>query len=190
MSDLPMRAHRRVRCAGRGDVGVENPPASGADMTDRCMREATVVRGGGFGARFPPLPDCLRAIAPNRPGANAGANSSLKQALLSGVDGTRTRVFEPLETPCSEAFPESADDLPVRNLPELASIGVQSRLLTSGGSEPSDAELTGGILDALRAGMHDLARTLGETLADRQRARLPANVVAIHSRHLTTRPNG
>ena len=49
------------------------------------------MRGGGFGAPSPALPDSLLRIAPNRPGANDDAESSLKQALLSGVDGTRTR---------------------------------------------------------------------------------------------------
>ncbi len=59
-------------------------------MTDRYMRNATAVRSGAFGEVFPTLPDLL-GIAPNRPGAIGGSRSSLKQAVFSGVDGTRTR---------------------------------------------------------------------------------------------------
>jgi hypothetical protein len=84
-----------------------------------------------------------------------------------GVDGTRTRGENQLETLENKAFPESTDDPTVRNVPEFASIGVQSRSLTSGGSEPElerrmiEAELSGRTtiadalarrLDALRAG--------------------------------------
>jgi hypothetical protein len=45
-----------------------------------------------------------------------------------------------------------------------------------GSSEPTDGELERGILDALRLGLTRTAETLTAQLADRRRARLPANV--------------
>jgi hypothetical protein len=48
-------------------------------------------------------------------------------------------------------------------------------------SEPSDAELERGILDAVRLGLGDVARTLSAQL-DARRSRAPSNVVAIASR--------
>jgi hypothetical protein len=43
--------------------------------------------------------------------------------------------------------------------------------------EPSDVELARGLLDALARGLDDVARTLANVLAERQRARRPANVL-------------
>ncbi len=47
--------------------------------------------------------------------------------------------------------------------------------------EPSDADLERGVLDAVRAGLGDVARVLAAQLEARQRARIP-NVVALDSR--------
>jgi hypothetical protein len=46
-------------------------------------------------------------------------------------------------------------------------------------SEPTDAELERGILDAVRLGLADVARTLSVQLEERRRNRLPANVVRL-----------
>ncbi|MGH7437478.1 MAG: site-specific integrase [Polyangiaceae bacterium] len=59
------------------------------NTTQRYVREAEAVRDG-FGHPFPPLPGCLLGIAPKSPRAIHGSRSSLKQAVFSGVDGTRT----------------------------------------------------------------------------------------------------
>jgi hypothetical protein len=48
--------------------------------------------------------------------------------------------------------------------------------------EPSDAELERGIVDAVRAGLGDVARVLAVQLEARQRARVPANVVHLKGR--------
>ena len=48
-------------------------------------------------------------------------------------------------------------------------------------AEPSDAELEGGILDAVRMGLADVARSLSARLEGRQRAGL-ANVVPLDAR--------
>ena len=42
---------------------------------------------------------------------------------------------------------------------------------------PTDAELERGILDAVRLGLADVAKTLATQLDERRRARTPANVV-------------
>ena len=44
---------------------------------------------------------------------------------------------------------------------------------------PSDAELERGILDAVRMGLADVARTLAAQLDGRRMARLPDNIRAI-----------
>jgi hypothetical protein len=49
-------------------------------------------------------------------------------------------------------------------------------------SEPSDAELERGILDAVRLGLADVARTLAGQLDERRRARVPNNVVSLRRR--------
>jgi len=95
--NLPVRWHDlRATCgtwlAVRGAPGSEIRDVLGhtqVSMTDRYMREATAVRGGGFGEPFPTLPACLFSIDPNRPDTIDAVQSSLKQALSSGVDGTR-----------------------------------------------------------------------------------------------------
>jgi hypothetical protein len=43
--------------------------------------------------------------------------------------------------------------------------------------EPTDAELERGILDAVRLGLDDVARTLAAQLDDRRRSHIPHNVV-------------
>jgi hypothetical protein len=54
-----------------------------------------------------------------------------------------------------------------------------SRDLAVQNSEPTEAELERGILDAVRLRLSDVARTLSAQLEDRRRARLPANVYGI-----------
>jgi hypothetical protein len=54
-----------------------------------------------------------------------------------------------------------------------------SRDLAVQNSEPTEAELERGIVDAVRLGLSDVARTLSAQLEDRRQARLPANVYGI-----------
>ncbi len=54
------------------------------------VREGEAIREG-FGQPFPPLPADALDIAPISPRAIPASRSSLNQAVLSGVDGTRTR---------------------------------------------------------------------------------------------------
>ncbi len=49
-------------------------------------------------------------------------------------------------------------------------------------AEPTDAEIERGILDAVRMGLGDVARTLSRQLEDRILARTPNNIVALTSR--------
>jgi len=55
----------------------------------------------------------------------------------------------------------------------------EARGNSGGNAEPSDAELERGILDALRLGAVDVARTLNAQLETRRRTRLPSNVVPL-----------
>jgi hypothetical protein len=59
-------------------------------MTDRYTRDASAVRGGQFGAPFPALAGLVGESYSNRTGTIRGSRSSQKQALQSGVDGTRS----------------------------------------------------------------------------------------------------
>ena len=56
--------------------------------TELYIREAEAVREG-FGAVFPTLPEST--LGPFRIHPKVRRRSGVKQALLSGVDGTRTR---------------------------------------------------------------------------------------------------
>lgn len=58
----------------------------------------------------------------------------------------------------------------------------QSRGSARAIGEPSDADLERGILDAVRAGLTDVARVLAAQLEARQKARVPANVVDLGAR--------
>jgi hypothetical protein len=58
--------------------------------TELYVRDAEAVREG-FGDPFPALPAALLGIAPNRPERFSRSRSSQRQAVLGGVDGTRTR---------------------------------------------------------------------------------------------------
>ncbi len=63
-----------------------------------------------------------------------------------------------------------------------ASAAVSATLPRSAAaSEPTDAELERGILDAVRLGLGDVARTLSGQLEARRAARLPKNVTPIEA---------
>jgi len=47
------------------------------------------------------------------------------------------------------------------------------------GAEPTDGELERGILNAVKRGAVDVARTLSARLEERRRARQPGNLVAL-----------
>ena len=51
-----------------------------------------------------------------------------------------------------------------------------------GNAQPTDAELERGILDAVRLGLGDVARTLSAQLEDRRRSAQPSNVVPFRGR--------
>ena len=51
-----------------------------------------------------------------------------------------------------------------------------------GNAKPSDEELERGILDAVRLGLADVARTLAAQLDERRRVRVPANVFELDAR--------
>jgi hypothetical protein len=54
-------------------------------------------------------------------------------------------------------------------------------------SEPTDAEIERGILEAVRLGLADVARTLSAQLDERRRARLPDNVAVLDGARTRTR---
>jgi integrase len=88
-----LRATGITWCAVRGDDTAKIKGRAGHTSvltTELYVREAEAVRGG-FGEPFPPLPAGLLRIAPKSPRAISVSRSSLKQAVLSGADGTRTR---------------------------------------------------------------------------------------------------
>ena len=87
---------------------------------------------------------------------------------LNRSDEPTVFVEESAEKPASEAPPSS--ETPHSRGPAAD--------LTRPGEGPSTAELEHGILDAVRAGLFDVARTLSAQLEDRRRERA-GNVVAL-----------
>jgi len=88
-----LRATGATWMAVRGDDPLKIKQRCGHrtfSTTELYVREAEAVREG-FGDPFPALPAALLGIAPNRPGRFSRSRSSQKQAVLGGVDGTRTR---------------------------------------------------------------------------------------------------
>jgi integrase len=88
-----LRATGATWMAVRGDDPLKIKQRCGHttfSTTELYVREAEAVREG-FGDPFPALPPALLGIAPNRPGRFSRSRSSQKQAVLGGVDGTRTR---------------------------------------------------------------------------------------------------
>jgi hypothetical protein len=86
-----LRATGATWMAVRGDDPLKIKQRCGHrtfSTTELYVREAEAVREG-FGDPFPALPAALLGIAPNRLGRFSRSRSSQKQAVLSGVDGTR-----------------------------------------------------------------------------------------------------
>jgi integrase len=156
-------------------------------MTDRYMRTAGVIRAGRFGEVFPPLPDPSDLVA-------------VGSASVSSRDDTpRAKYAKPMaymvEAPRIEGLTEDCESSQIHVVPELppsthsdetsrasrpfADAPMPSALPVT---EPTDAELERGILDAVRIGLGDVARTLSAQLTERQRARVPANVVDLDKR--------
>lgn len=143
------------------------------------VREGEAIREG-FGEPFPALPACLLgpSAVSQRVSQNCGTSSrsSQKQALLSGVDGTRTRNANGDEAP--QIQPDSST-MPPDDVCETTR--------TDFGSEASDEELKSAIADALRVGAFKSAQLLQRQLDARvakpnneehQRVPVPENVVA------------
>jgi hypothetical protein len=62
---------------------------------------------------------------------------------------------------------------------ETSAVGANARQAATASAEPpTDAELEWGILDAVRLGLGDVARTLSGQLEERRRARAP-NVILL-----------
>jgi integrase len=88
-----LRATGATWMAVRGDDPLKIKQRCGHTTfatTELYIREAEAVREG-FGDVFPPLPEELLGIAPISPRGFISSRSSQKEAVLSGVDGTRTR---------------------------------------------------------------------------------------------------
>ena len=86
-----LRATTASWLCGSGRTMVEVRDVLGhteTEQTDRYTRNGTLLRSGRLGEPFPALPAISSA---NRSGTIRASRSSLKQALFSGVDGTRTR---------------------------------------------------------------------------------------------------
>jgi integrase len=89
-----LRATGLTWLAVRGDDPLKIKQRAGHSTfstTEGYIREGEAIRDG-FGVVFPPLPECLLPIAPNRPGAIPDAESSQKQGENGGGAGNRTRV--------------------------------------------------------------------------------------------------
>ena len=92
---MPVRWHDlRATCgtwlavAGRSSTEIRDVLGhTQVSMTDRYMREATAVRGGGFGEPFPTLPEFRQRIVNDE----TGSEIEPKTSAYCGVDGTRTR---------------------------------------------------------------------------------------------------
>ena len=104
------------------------------------------------------------------------------------MDGTRTRAEN-----AHEATEITEGCEPEREIesPRVETVGDRSqRVVTTGGaeSEPTDTELERGILDAVKLGAVDVARTLSARLDDRRRVRVPNNVVDYDTERSKRRP--
>lgn len=87
-----LRATGITWMAVRGDDPLKIKQRAGHSTfstTEGYIREAEALRDG-FGDVFPPLPDALFPIAPNRPGTIESGGSSQKQAKMGGDAGNRT----------------------------------------------------------------------------------------------------
>jgi hypothetical protein len=79
------------------------------------------------------------------------------------------------------AGPNASDDSPAIATDAEGSDRVASPALprSAAASEPSDADIERGILDALARGLDGVAKSLAGQLDERRRARVPANVESI-----------
>ena len=154
--------------------------------TQRYVREAEAIREG-FGEPFPATALLSARAFQAAASWHAGGTSRLGQrkrsffsSNLSGVDGTRTRGTEQGQVLDTAGVSPGTHLEADRETPrtsqglEASSLGFADR-----NAEPTDAEMERGILDAVRLGLSDVARTLSTRLDDRRRARLPANVIEI-----------
>ena len=106
-------------------------------------------------------------------GARNGRQGPLRNPLqISGGGGIRNRYLDAHET--LENRPDHASEAENES-PRLNTSRTEStRVDTALGTEPSEAELERGILDAMRIGLVDVARTLAARLEAR---RTTGNVV-------------
>jgi hypothetical protein len=107
---------------------------------------------------------------------------ALRASRQGGVDGTRTRGENTQQT--LENKPDRASDVDGEKS-RLTTARDESRPVeTAHGaiSEPSDAELERGILEAVKMGLGDVARSLSARLDARQRARAGNVVLDLDSR--------
>jgi len=79
------------------------------------------------------------------------------------------------------AEPTAPDDSPAITTDAAGTTRVASASLprSAAVSEPSDADIERGILDALARGLDGVAKSLAGQLDERRRARVPANVESI-----------
>jgi hypothetical protein len=68
-------------------------------------------------------------------------------------------------------------EMPTKDIRDSAGLAGRSKDIAAQNAEPTDAEMERGILDAMRLGLGDVARTLSTRLQDRRRAHAPANVL-------------
>lgn len=170
--DLRATAGTWLAVEGRSAVEIRDVLGhTQTSMTDRYMRDATIVRSGRFGAPFPELPGESYS---NRSGRFGGSRSSQKQAVLSGVDGTRigsqSNDSESLQTPIVP--PETIRD---KSTPQLAT----TRVDVSGVDEE---RLESRMLDADLAGNRTLALAYARRLERLRALKAGGNVVAFPAR--------
>lgn len=150
---------------------------------------------GNVGAPFPPLPASLLSAsskAANKPGAEEGpaSNDCLSeenqaQNKCRRRESNAPRPEDIVDSSRDIAGDEILGDQPRPNRKSAKSGGLGAELDPGG---PSDAELERGILDALRHGLVEVAKTLGAQLEGRRHARA-GNVVALPSAN-SARPRG
>lgn len=174
-----LRATGLTWLAVRGDDPLKIKQRAGHSTfstTEGYIREGEAVRDG-FGTVFPPLPSTLWSSDSDTSQTFEDSRSSQKQASSGGGAGNRTRPQNELESLSNKLDP--VIDAPTVSSPIVTVHDEPKRDERAAMTEPTDAELERGILDAIRAGALDVARVLGVQLEDRRRARVPANVVPL-----------
>lgn len=156
------------------------------EVTQRYVDQAMVLRTS-FGIAHPPLPPSLLLEgAVSRSVAQSGVRQVCNTPILlsnvvtpTGIECSQATASNTCEALGDCGCRETAD---VRNASSHLCSNQLATVQTSESESVTDAELERGILDAMRLGLVDVARTLSSRIEDWRRARVPSNVIEFDAR--------